>query len=199
MKTLSDVSRKAHSNVLSLAREAVRSLALSAHCHVRTSGFQAAATALVRLVDSPSPKALSGWQGWKDRAPKERAESRPTCRLSPDTGRLVSPFRPEATKFGPIRFMDVRNLARRDTGPRATLASLAIISMAFAGSFREIVANPSCTQLLRCTEPLAAVDFRENGRSGCTGERKFEESLHATTDTRSACTEPVRSVCALWN
>lgn len=55
-KTLSDVSRKAHINVLSLAR----ARPLSARCNVRTSGFQAA---LVRVEDSPSPKSLSGQAG----------------------------------------------------------------------------------------------------------------------------------------
>ncbi|KAK1132548.1 hypothetical protein K0M31_013931 [Melipona bicolor] len=65
MKTLSDVSRKAHSNVLSLAgpspgTEPWLSL-LSAHCHVRTSGFQAATPHASLSFDSPSRKALSGW------------------------------------------------------------------------------------------------------------------------------------------
>lgn len=67
MKTLSDVSRKAHSNVLSLARPSTGTepwlSLLSAHCHVRTSGFQAATPHANLSFDSPSRKALSGRAG----------------------------------------------------------------------------------------------------------------------------------------
>ncbi|EZA59909.1 hypothetical protein X777_16112 [Ooceraea biroi] len=59
MKTLSAVSRKAHSNVLSLAAAPARSNAISHprwQCHVRTSGFQVGTCP----PDSHGPKAPPG-------------------------------------------------------------------------------------------------------------------------------------------
>lgn len=58
MKTLSAISRKAHSNVLSLAHSLdflQRDLSLPAQCHVRMSGFQVGTCP----PDSHGPKAPS--------------------------------------------------------------------------------------------------------------------------------------------